>query len=96
VVETTSEGVETHVKISEILGRDIPNFAETLGGDNPKLPDNLGKNLNSGSNTVLHIIDDSTKGSGDCVVETLKETVPETSVVQSVGTSVAPATATNI
>ncbi|MCI27278.1 hypothetical protein A2U01_0048476, partial [Trifolium medium] len=37
-----------------------------------------------------------TKGSGDCVVETLKETIPETNAVQSVGTSVAPATATNI
>ncbi|MCI60759.1 hypothetical protein A2U01_0082015, partial [Trifolium medium] len=38
----------------------------------------------------------STKSSGDCVVETLKEPIPEISVFPSVGTFVAPATATNI
>ena len=36
----------------------------------------------------------STKATSDCVGETLKETIPETNVVPSVGTFVAPATAT--
>ena len=35
-----------------------------------------------------------TKATSDCVGETLKETIPETNVVPSVGTFVAPATAT--
>ncbi|MCI29685.1 hypothetical protein A2U01_0050894, partial [Trifolium medium] len=89
VIETTSEGVETPVKVSETLGQNISND-ENLGVFNPQLSDNLGKNLNSGSSTVEPIVDGSTKGSGVCVDETLKGTVPEISVVPDVGTSVAP------
>ncbi|MCI73149.1 hypothetical protein A2U01_0094413, partial [Trifolium medium] len=78
--ETTSEGVETPVKVSETLGQNISND-ENLGVFNPHSSDNLGKNLNSGSSTFEPIVDGSTKGYGDCVDETLKGTVPETDVV---------------
>ncbi|MCI17502.1 hypothetical protein A2U01_0038650, partial [Trifolium medium] len=81
VVETTFEGVETSVKISEILGQDNPNIVENLGVDNPKSSDNLGKEVNIGSSVDEPIVNDSTKGSSICVDETLKGTVPETDVV---------------
>ncbi|MCI90814.1 hypothetical protein A2U01_0112108, partial [Trifolium medium] len=66
--------------ISENLGQDIPNV-ENLGVDKPKSPDSLGKEFNIGSSVDELVVDGSTKDSGDCVDETLKETVPETNVV---------------
>ncbi|MCI11623.1 hypothetical protein A2U01_0032725, partial [Trifolium medium] len=75
VTETIFEGVETPVQISENLGQDIPNVVENLGVDKPKSPNSLGKDFNIGSSVDEPVVDGSTKGSGDCVDETLKETV---------------------
>ncbi|PNX89339.1 hypothetical protein L195_g045458, partial [Trifolium pratense] len=96
VIETTSKGVKTPVQDLKTLGKDNPNFGETLGVENPMFSENLGKNVSSASNIVDSTIGTSTEISNECIDKNLKETIPETTVVPSVGTSVAPATATNV
>ncbi|PNX80093.1 putative envelope-like protein [Trifolium pratense] len=96
VIETTSKGVESPIQVSEILGKDNPNYVETLGVENPMFSENLGKNVLNATTVVDSSVDDPTKGSKDCVDKNLKETIPETTVVPSIGTFVAPATATSV
>ncbi|CAJ2627763.1 unnamed protein product [Trifolium pratense] len=96
IIETTSKGVESPIQVSEILGKDNPNYVETLGVENPMFSENLGKNVLNATTVVDSSVDDPTKGSKDCVDKNLKETIPETTVVPSIGTFVAPATATSV